>query len=436
MEFGLPLHAFSLAFPFHISLNANLEIIQVGSALQRIYPQLPGQLLRDHFQICRPSIYLTFEALCTHQHTVFLLESIHNQMRLQGKILYIEEAQVITFLCSPWITEIAEIEPLGLSLNDFAVRDPSNEYLLLLLAKNAALQERFAEKMLAKRESPNFAYALQKEMAEYIQMEEDLVQSRNQVIETSRLKSEFLATMSHELRTPLNGIMGMGELLLDTELDEEQREYANVVYQEAQMLLGLLNDILDFSKIEAGKLILEEAEFTLSTVVDSVTTLLLPKAEEKALAFIAFIAADLPQRWIGDAKRLRQILMNLVNNAIKFTEQGEVVVEIKRAKSGLPHQQHPLGDKFIPLQIVVRDTGIGIDPAMQSGLFTSFVQADGSMTRKYGGTGLGLAITKRLVDLMHGIIAVHSELGKGSIFTATLPLMPWDSELEQEYGHA
>lgn len=267
-------------------------------------------------------------------------------------------------------------------------------------------------------------------------MEEDLAQSRDQVTETARLKSEFLATMSHELRTPLNGIMGMGELLLDTTLNEEQREYAKVVYQEAQMLLRLLNDILDFSKIEAGKLILEEAEFSLSTIVDGVTALLLPKVKEKNLTFSALIAADLPKRLIGDAKRLRQILMNLMNNAVKFTEQGEVTVEIKRVKIELPHQGHPLTDKFITLQIVVRDSGIGIDPSMQPHLFTSFVQADGSMTRKYGGAGLGLAITKRLVDLMHGTIDVYSELGKGSIFTATLQLMRCESELEEEYGHA
>ena len=433
MQHGLPPNAFSLAFPFHITLNSKLEIVQLGSALQRIYPQLQDQLLADHFQIRRPLIYLTFEALCTHQHSIFLLESLQNQMRLKGQMLHLEEAQVITFLCSPWITELAEIGPLGLSLSDFAIHDPISDYLLLLQSKHAALQDtkRLAQKVTAKQEILRDTNdKLHQEIAERIRIEAALAQARDQAFASSRLKSEFLATMSHELRTPMNGIMGMGELLLDTELDDEQRDYANVIYQEAEILLGLLNDILDFSKIEAGKLILEESEFTLATVIDSVTSLLRPQAQEKGLAFIAFIAADLPKRLIGDATRLRQIIVNLVSNAIKFTEQGEVVVEIKRANHEPRHLLQPAIKNFIPLQIVVRDTGIGIAQAMQTRLFASFVQADSSTTRKYGGTGLGLAITKRLVDLMQGSIAVHSELGKGSVFTTTLSLLCCESEPE------
>jgi len=338
-----------------------------------------------------------------------------------------------TFLCSPWITELAEIGPLGLSLSDFAVHDPISDYLLLLQSKHAALQDtkRLAQKVTTKQEILRDTNdKLHQEISERIRIEAALAQARDQALASSRLKSEFLATMSHELRTPMNGIMGMGELLLDTALDNEQRDYANVIYQEAEILLGLLNDILDFSKIEAGKLILEESEFTLATLIDSVTSLLRPKAKEKGLAFIAFIAADLPKRLIGDATRLRQIIVNLVSNAIKFTEQGEVVVEIKRANHQPHHLRQPAIKNVIPIQIVVRDTGIGIAQAMQTRLFASFVQADSSTTRKYGGTGLGLAITKRLVELMQGSIAVHSELGKGSVFTTTLRLLRCENEPE------
>lgn len=267
---------------------------------------------------------------------------------------------------------------------------------------------------------------MQKESTDRPQIEEEPAQARDDAIETARLKSEFLATMGHELRTPMNGIMGMGELLLDTILDDEQRDYATIIYQEAELLLDILNDILDFSRIEAGKLILEESEFVLTPVIDSVTARLQPKADEKGLAFHTSIAPDLPKRLLGDARRLRQIISNLVSNAIKFTEQGEVIVEIKWADHEPHHPQQPAIKNFIPIQIAVRDTGIGITQAMQARLFTSFVQADSSMTRKYGGTGLGLAITKRLVELMQGTIVVDSELGKGTAFIATVYLPQCD----------
>ncbi|CAN5796602.1 hypothetical protein BH10CHL1_BH10CHL1_31070 [soil metagenome] len=262
---------------------------------------------------------------------------------------------------------------------------------------------------------------LQTEIAERRQIEQELERTRDQALEASLLKSEFLATMTHEIRTPMNGITGMTELLLDTPLDEDQRSYATAAHEESYKLLEIINSILDFSKIEAGKIILEEAVFGLAHEVQSVIRLLTPKAQSKGISLLSAIAIDVPQQVIGDAARLHQILINLVGNAVKFTETGEVVITIVRATpTTLPSASNG-ATPTINLQITVRDTGIGIDETTIPNLFKPFTQADSSMTRRYGGTGLGLAITHRLVELMGGDIQVVSQMGFGSKFIVTVP---------------
>ena len=229
----------------------------------------------------------------------------------------------------------------------------------------------------------------------------------------TRAKSEFLAVMSHEIRTPMNGVLGMAHLLLDTPLSGGQRRQVETLRDSGQALLTILNDILDFSKMEAGKLELAAEDFDLERVVGSVTALMTPRAREKGLALHASLASDVPIALRGDAGRLRQVLLNLVGNAIKFTERGEVRVEVT--------QSGPANGR-VPLSICVHDTGIGIPPEAQARLFQEFTQVDASATRRYGGTGLGLAISRRIVLAMGGDIGIDSKAGAGSTFTVTVAL--------------
>ena len=389
---------FAAAFPFHIVLDDELRVLQMGAVLRRLCSGLTeGAMLADHFCVERPVLQrMDFDALRQHRKSLFVLRHKGGALKLRGEIVV--QGRHLYYLGSPWVTGMTDVQQLGLSLNDFAVHDPAVDLLFLLQTKNKALADAQELSRRLKEQKDNLKAAmLATEVAE----------------QASRTKSEFLAVMSHEIRTPLNGVLGMLEYLLADKLSPAQRDCAETASKSGRALLGIIDDILDFSKVEAGKLELESIDFSLRQTIDDAMDLLAYQAREKGLALQLDIAPGVPDALNGDPARIRQVLVNYVGNAIKFSHAGRVAVRCAMTDES---------DTHATLRIEVQDTGIGIGAAAQRTLFEPFTQADASTTRRYKGTGLGLAICKKLTRLMGGEVGMDSMLGCGSTFWFTARL--------------
>lgn len=265
---------------------------------------------------------------------------------------------------------------------------------------------------IVKKDRLEFIAELQKKNEYLTRINTELAEARDSAQSANKAKGQFLANMSHELRTPLNGIIGMSEILSRTELTEEQKKFLSIVMTSSNHLLSVINDILDFSKIEYGQIHLEQTGFVLPTIIDEVIAIISPQAKDKKIPIITNCDSRIHRSLIGDPFRLRQVFLNIVQNAIKFTNDGEIKISIS-VEADTEFEQ--------TVQFKIADTGIGFDPETLSKLFSQFVQADSSTTRKFGGTGLGLVISRQLVELMGGTIVVESTVGKGSIFKFSIP---------------
>jgi signal transduction histidine kinase len=364
----------------------------------------------------------------SHADVATLMNSQQNLRLVRLKDLHRAQRVILVVIVLFFVLTFVSLITVFITTRAYAIAQEEGRALLEQAVADRTRELASVNEVL-KRSEENLTARVKERTFALEQSNQQLQIARDKALESAQLKSQFVATISHELRTPMSGVLGMAELLLDSKLDPQAREFAERIYACANQLLTVLNDLLDFSKLEVGKVRLEKSEFSIALLVANVTKTVEPIAQHKKLYLKTTIAADVPRIVVGDQGRNRQILLNLVHNGLKFTDEGGVLISVTVVEQS---------ERTARIRFTVSDTGIGISTATQDQLFQPFVQADGSTTRIYGGTGLGLSISKDLVQLMSGTIGVTSEEGQGSQFWYEVPffLEPSIDEVPVTRPHA